>query len=75
MDFPILNFQLLKKFEIGPKILPNHPKSTPKPSQIRPNFFENFDFFQHFSKMSELVVVVVVVVVVYRIFTDFLIDF
>ena len=32
-------------FKIGPKIPPNRPKITPKPSQIRPKIFENFDVF------------------------------
>ena len=45
MDFSILNFQFFKKFKISPKIVPNHPKSIPKPSQIRPKMFDFFDFF------------------------------
>ena len=48
MDFSILNFQIFKILEIGPKISPNRPKITPKPSQICPKIFDFPDFFHFF---------------------------
>ena len=52
MDFSILNLQFFKIFKIAPKMPPNHPKSTPKPSQIRPKIFDFSWFFWIFLTLG-----------------------